>query len=221
MSDGHTPEESASSTAPGSTAGAARRRTTLSKELSDFLLELSIAVHRYAMYPEGHPSLQPAVENLFRRLVPVLDAHGSLNIGVAQRQLVIGGVATEERHPVLSELARRLHDLQLGAISFQSGVSGEEIIRLLATLAADVDPYETPLGLLPAEEFPTWPHITIHPLGYDRLAIRDADREGGQSRKATQLWLGLAQAANGKRAGFATDAASKTVLAVTAISVPY
>lgn len=196
MSDGHTPEATAGP-AKGAGGGATPQRTTLSKELSDFLLELSIAVHRYAMYPEGHPSLEPAVENLFRRLAPVLDRHGSLNIGVAQRQLVIGGVATEARHPVLSELARRLHELQLGAISFQVGVGGEEIIRLLATLAQDLDPYETPLGLLPEEELPSWPHISIHPVGYDRLAIRESDGESVRSDRAGQLWLGLAQAALG------------------------
>src|SRR5439155_14068454 len=34
-------------------------RAMLSRDLADFLIELSIAVHKHAMYPEGHPSLAP------------------------------------------------------------------------------------------------------------------------------------------------------------------
>src|SRR5437879_1962613 len=37
-------------------------RATLSRDLADFLIELSIALHKHAMYPEGHPSLGPASE---------------------------------------------------------------------------------------------------------------------------------------------------------------
>ena len=131
-------------------------RSTLSRELGDFLIELSIGVHRYAMYPPGHPSLGQSVQGIARRLGPLLDARGQLNIGVARRQLVVEGVATDQNHPVLSELARRLHDLQLGAVSFDVGVSSQEVVELLATLSAEVDPRDVPLGLRPAEAFPRW-----------------------------------------------------------------
>lgn len=169
----------------------------LTKELADFLIELSIGVHRYAMYPPGHPSLGPAVQGVVRRLGPLLARRPSLNIGVARRQLVIEGVATDQKHPVLSEMARRLHELQLGAVTFEAGVGGDEIIQLLSTLAQDVDPDETPLGLLPVEQLPSWPHIRVHPLGYDRLTIKDSAGEEHRPDRPTQLWLGLAQAALG------------------------
>ncbi len=35
-------------------------RATLSRDLGDFLIELSIALHKHATYPEDHPSLGPA-----------------------------------------------------------------------------------------------------------------------------------------------------------------
>ncbi|MEJ2538573.1 MAG: hypothetical protein P8188_01100 [Gemmatimonadota bacterium] len=170
-------------------------RKALSRGLSEFLIELSIGVNRYAMYPPGHPSLAPAVEGIVQRLGQLFSDRRTLSIGVARRQLVIEGVATEEKHPVLSELARRLHDLQLGAISFQAGVRGEEVLGLLATLGREPEPEDTPIGLLPPDEIPSWPHVQLHPLGYERLAIRDAEPPGARADRATQLWLGLAQAA--------------------------
>ena len=37
-------------------------RAALSRELADLLIEFSIALHKHAMYPEGHPSLEPAAK---------------------------------------------------------------------------------------------------------------------------------------------------------------
>src|SRR5438477_388544 len=36
------------------------QRAALSRDLADFLVELSIALHKHAMYPGDHPSLEPA-----------------------------------------------------------------------------------------------------------------------------------------------------------------
>lgn len=170
-------------------------RKALSRGLSEFLIEFSIGVNRYAMYPAGHPSLAPAVEGILRRLAQLFTARQSLNIGVARRQLVIEGVATEEKHPVLSELARRLHDFQLGAITFEAGVGADEVLGVLATLGQELEPEDTPIGLLDPAEIPSWPHIHLHPLGYERLGIKDGDTPGVGTARATRLWLGLAQAA--------------------------
>lgn len=208
MTDQPTPQ-------PAQGATAAPGRAALSKELGDFLIELSIGVHRYAMYPPGHPSLAPAVQRIVRRLAPLLEHRRHLNIGVARRQLIIEGVATDDRHPVLSDLARRLHDLQLGALSFEAGATGGEIIGLLGTLSQEPDPTVTPVGLLPAEEIPRWPHIRVFPMGYDRLAIREQDAAAVHHHRATQLWLGLAQAALAGQAAEMEQDTDPTVIART------
>lgn len=172
------------------------QRAALSRELSEFLVELSIGVHRYAMYPAEHPSLKPVVENIVGRLAELFEGRRSLSIGVAQRQLVIEGVATDQRHPVLSDLARRLHEHQLGALSFEVGVTASEVSGLLSALARETERGGTPLGLLPAEDSPDWEHAHFFRVGYDRLELRDGDAAAGSSaQRAAALWLGLAQAA--------------------------
>ncbi|MDT8368069.1 MAG: hypothetical protein RQ745_02590 [Longimicrobiales bacterium] len=169
------------------------QRATLSREVIEFLIEFSIGVHRYAMYPPGHPSLRPAVENLVRRLARLFTSRRSVDIGVAQEQLVIEGVATDARHPVLSDLARRLHGHQLGALSLREGVGAAELHELLALLAEESDREGDPIGLREAGSLPEWAHVEMHLLGYDELEMRDAGGKGGD--RATTLWLGLAQAA--------------------------
>src|SRR2546429_9344599 len=72
-------------------------RATLSRDLADFLIELSIALHKHSMYPEGHPSLAPAAAGLTRRAALLLEDRATVSLGVARNQLVIEGVRSEER----------------------------------------------------------------------------------------------------------------------------
>ncbi len=174
-------------------APAAPARATLSKELSEFLVELSIGVHRFSMYPSGHPSLDPIVESIIARLADILQARRTLSIGVAARQLIIEGVATEQKHPVLSELARKLHDHQLGAVVFEFGVTAPEIASLLESLAEDPGRDAVPLGMREGGDVPTWEHIELHPIGYEALTLGGAAEAGAE--RVSQLWLSLAQAA--------------------------
>jgi len=173
-------------------------RKTLSRELGELLIQLSIGVHRFGMYPPGHPSLEPVAENVLARLDDVFRDQESLTIGVAQDQLVIEGVATERTHPVLSDLAARLHDEQLGALTFRSGVTVPEIEGLLQTLSREGKRREEdePLGALPEDELPSWERVRVYPVGYERLRLDEGEDAGDpEGDRLTQLWVGLAQAA--------------------------
>ena len=67
---------------------------------------------------------------------------------------------------------------------------------LLSTLSADPEREGTPIGELPEGDVPSWAHITLYPVGYDRLEMSgDAAAGPPEPTRATQLWLGLAQAA--------------------------
>src|SRR5438034_130218 len=169
-------------------------KAALSRELADFLIELSIALHKHAMYPEGHPSLAPAAAGVTRRAALLLENRSTLSLGVARRQLVIEGIATDPKHPVLGELAERLHRHHLGAVTFRKGVEPAEVADVLKTLAVDAERAGQPLGLGNPERLRAWPHVQLHSLTYERLELvgEGAPAEGA---RAAQLWVGLARAA--------------------------
>ncbi len=187
-------------TRPSTPAAAPRttqERKALPRELADFLIEFSIALHKHAMYPGGHPTLGPAAEGVARRLESLLLERGTLSLGVARDQLVIEGVATDPRNPVLHDLANRLHRHHLGAVSFARGVTWNELEETLKVLALDADRGHEPLGLRPRDQIPHWPHVQLFPLTFDRLELvggpeGDGEVSGGRS---AQLWVGLARAA--------------------------
>ncbi|HEX9582836.1 MAG TPA: hypothetical protein VF970_17175 [Gemmatimonadales bacterium] len=188
---------------PRTSAAGAPDRATLSRDLADFLIEFSIALHKHAMYPGGHPSLLPAAEGVVNRLSIALLDRTSLSLGVARNQLVIEGVATDPKNPVLHDLADRLHRHHLGAITFKRGVTSDEVHGALNLIATDADRGGQPIGLGPVERLTPWPNVRLYPLSYDRLHLvtegknpeeEEVVRQAEQTH-ASRLWVGLARAA--------------------------
>lgn len=172
-----------------------QERASLRRDLGELLIEISIGVHRYAMYPPDHPALVPVAENIITRLALYFEHEDRLDIGVAREHLVIGGIATDAMHPVLSDLARRLHDHQIGALGFRKGVRAWEVELLLEALSADTENEDAVLGTHPEEERPPWEKISIHPVGYEKLQMREDVGAAPRTDRAVELWLGLARAA--------------------------
>ncbi|HXI99293.1 MAG TPA: hypothetical protein VNG73_10140, partial [Gemmatimonadaceae bacterium] len=175
---------------------------TLSRELADFLVELSITLNKHAIYPESHPLLHGAVDGVANRLGTLfVGDRESLSIGVARRQLIIEGVATDPLNAVLKELAMRLHAHHIGAVKFIRGIGREELGNALAALAVDPIRSQTPIGLDIERVGELWPHVRFFPLTYDRLQLIEDDPDDERSTdhmaagRATQLWIGLARAA--------------------------
>ena len=180
-------------------AHAKAERVVLSHDLSLFLVEFSIALHKHAMYPSDHPSLGPSAARLAERAALLLDTRPMLAFGVARHQLIIDGVATDPNQPVLRRLAETLHRHHLGALSVLPGIEGDELREALHLLAREVDPETPPIGMSGLTE---WPHIRLHPLTLDRLELVDDDgtapadaAEADANRRGAQLWVGLANAA--------------------------
>jgi len=182
----------------------APEKAALSRELADFLIELSIALHKHAMYPEGHPSLAPAAAGVTRRAEHLFENRSTLALGVARQQLVIEGVATDPKNPLLAELAGRLHRHHLGAVTFHRGLRVSEVLDVLKTLSVEAERSGEPLGLGSPEQLRARDHIRLHPVTYERLELLEEDDQapapedkGSKDRglRGAQLWVGLARAA--------------------------
>ena len=175
---------------------------TLSRELADFLVELSITLNKHAIYPSSHPLLDVAVDGVANRVGSLfVGERDSLSIGVARRQLIIEGVATDPLNPVLKELAQRLHNHHVGAVKFIRGITREELGAALAALAGDPVRAAKPIGHDTERLGELWEHVRFFPLTYDRLQLIEDDPNEAPSAdqmtagRATQLWIGLARAA--------------------------
>ena len=170
---------------------------TLARDLSDFLVEFSIVLHKRALYPNGHPHLQESAARFVSRLESLVEHRDGLTIGVARHQLIIGGVATDARNALLSDLARRLHRQRIASIRFKRGAVLDEIDGLLRNLSGELGEETGPLGLQ-LERAASWQHIQLQAPELGRLLLNeDGDEETGEAPlgSADELWVGLANLA--------------------------
>jgi len=174
----------------------------LSRDLSSFLVEFSIALHKNQIYPPGHPLLATALVGFNDRINALLATRPTISIGVARKQLVIEGVATDPDNPLLRDLALKLHRHQLGAVKIMAEVADHEVAEFLALLVQD--PYLTKQSLgkpREGESLRRWEHIWLFPLAYDQLElIEEVEGENetappNDRGRGGQLWVGLASAA--------------------------
>ncbi|MEP7383424.1 MAG: hypothetical protein ABI910_17195 [Gemmatimonadota bacterium] len=185
------------SLAPGTPPAASP--AAIPHELIELVQELAVAVHKRGIYPASHPMQLGAVDALLARLQRVLTTRAELPIGVARSQLLLDGTPTDSDHPLLSELATRLHSHQLGGLRFTAGVARDELDALVGALAESALRGSVPLGALDAEDTPRWPHVLLSPLAFEQLALLDADGSAvpsvSCSARDSQLWGALAHAA--------------------------
>ncbi len=161
----------------------------MDRDLTAFLVQLSIALHKSAAYPPRHPLAVGAVEEVLRGLTERLRDRQSLTLGIARTHILADGEGTDAAHPVLRELAQRLHRHQIGGIEFARGIEADELGEFLVYVNGRVD--EAAAGAEP----PQWPHIRVAALALDRLRLAgDRGRpESAGRQRARQLWGDLAR----------------------------
>ncbi len=172
-------------------------RTPLARELSELLVEFSLALGHQSAYPAGHPMLVAAAERLTQALEDVLGRRHTLTLGIARRQFIIEGVATDPGSSLLANLAQRFHRHRVAALRLDHGVTQGEVGALLATLGVDPRRERGPIGLQP-EDARRWVHAELYPAQYDRLELSDepaADSDGEGDGAEIRLWMDLARVA--------------------------
>lgn len=138
------------------------------------LVDLAVALNRYAMYPQGHPALAPAADEVLDALRVLLREQGSIAVDSRRERVVVGGAASDPETPHLRALAARLHDHHLARLTFVAGLEGDELASFLRAMSAEPARGAEPLGLR-AEGVRSWPHIRLDPQRYDPLRL---DEEG-------------------------------------------
>ncbi|MBA2627555.1 MAG: hypothetical protein H0U85_06050, partial [Gemmatimonadales bacterium] len=161
-----------------------------SREIADLITEFSVALHKYTIYPAGHPLVDEAAGSLLARLEAILATRPTLAIGVAPTQLIIGGVATEASSAVARELASKLHRRNVGGLKCTPGIERAELGEALGALAREQGASQPDDAAAVTEQ--SWPHIRIFPLTYEQLHLDD-DRPASDA--TDDLWLGLARSA--------------------------
>ncbi|HEU5219526.1 MAG TPA: hypothetical protein VFU23_12780, partial [Gemmatimonadales bacterium] len=164
------------------------RTGTLSPDLSAFLTQLSVALHKYRAYPAGHPMRSEARSLILGQLATALEERPVLRIGVARRHLLIDDLASDPSQTVLGELAERLHRRQIGVLMLCRGLGSQDLERTLERLNAD--PRRLSAKALTEPEA-IGNYVELLPLSYNHLVM--AGDDGPSADSTDSLWAELAR----------------------------
>jgi hypothetical protein len=118
--------------APDPAASQARARESRAQA---FLLRLTRAVQRAAIYPAGHPAVAQGVGPLLDAL-RALVADGPLTVAVGRTRLLVSGGDRPPTEHELPWLAARLFDRQIAAFTIDPQLDATALARLVAWLSS-------------------------------------------------------------------------------------
>lgn len=127
---------------------AARLRTA-----DEFMRRLAAALRSAQLYAPSHPLVRRALDALYEALTQLLTDQASIAIGIVGTEIVVGEqplpkAASES----MGEMIRRLKQLGIERISFERGVTAEELATLAMTIAhPERRPGEEAPGVEPAD----------------------------------------------------------------------
>jgi hypothetical protein len=156
-----------------------------------WLKEISVALHRRAAYPTGHPTRLASDAAALDALRRAFEAFPEITLAVGARRLTIGTTHSDPRNPALADLAEKMHRRGISVVTFRRGLTSEALDRFLT-------------GVLNVSEVGavTWeqhdPHLVVEELAFDALALADPsefddDDDAGLDAHGERLWHQLSQ----------------------------
>ena len=174
------------------------RSETASKtpQYDEVLRRFASGVRAGQLYAREHPLLGKSVEGLLAALRPLLQTTPALTIGIVGDEIVVADTPMPKATASMGELIRRLKEQQIERISFDRGVTPEEILALMLAVAAMTGrntPTDAPL---------TFPHIRL-----GRITAEERREDGVSSDMAAirRLYANSVQSAEAVWESAATE----------------
>jgi putative nucleotidyltransferase with HDIG domain len=102
----------------------------------ELLRRLASGIRARQLYAADHPLLTRDVDGLLAALKPLLQLQASVTIGIVEKEFVVADTPMPKASATMGELIDKLCSNQMNRISFERGVTSEEVVGLLAHVAA-------------------------------------------------------------------------------------
>jgi hypothetical protein len=159
--------------------------------LSDAIIELNISRRSVGLYPREHPITREALRRAYELLNKLFEIRHSITLGVAKDSLVVDEYTLDKRNPVFREFGMSLHERGVVAVTFNSGLSIDELYGF-HELITSKEPIHGQ-ALAEAAQKKGLRHIIISPLDITRLQFIEGHlrEKGGGTRVIEDYVSGL------------------------------
>ena len=173
-----------------------RQASTINlQHLVRFLVNLQVGIRKFSMYSGSHPIIPEMIAALTAQCQALLETTDALQIGVTKDEVLYQGAPVGKTNPVIGELARSLHQVNLVGITFHKELAPPDVRRFLELLA-DFRALLSAEGERALERFGAeTPAIGLQFVRFGR-AVKDRDDSTATDHEAAEsgpsdVWRGL------------------------------
>jgi hypothetical protein len=173
-----------------------RQASTINlQHLVRFLVNLQVGIRKFSMYSGSHPIIPEMIAALTAQCQALLETTDALQIGVTKEEVLYQGTPVGKTNPVIGELARSLHQVNLVGITFHRELAPPDVRRFLELLA-DFRALLSAEGERALERFGAeTPAIGLQFVRFGR-AVKDRDDSTTTDQEAAEsgtsdVWRGL------------------------------
>ncbi|MFH0994320.1 MAG: hypothetical protein V1844_02330 [Pseudomonadota bacterium] len=156
------------------------------------ILELNISRKNFSIYPLGHSQITTSIDRAFGLLDRLMDLRHELIIGVTKNHIFADREQLDFRNPVYREFSNALHTLDIAAISFDTGLTKDEVFNFVNIISSSLQEGDGQSNIALAMNEASIQHIKIETIDYDRFYLTEETEiihsESAKKLKATDIW---------------------------------
>ena len=144
------------------------------------------------MYPPGHPSVQETMDKAVRSFDMVLGDHEQLTVMVTRDSLICNDEKISASSTELTDLAMLLHELDIAAVVFHTGLTVDDLYAVLAILTQARRKKVSGSQLTDMLSTQASEKIQLHPIEYDALCFSKGTKEDRRDEPLSdEFWTKL------------------------------
>lgn len=137
---------------------------TSREDFQGFAALLLAAERTQALYPPGHHRVHDAIRDLYLRLRNLLQNQRRIQIGIVDREFVVGKTQHPAEGEMLSELLEAFHKVSVGKLVIREGLRQWEVQAFLKLLSTDPGELTSRGGMEAALKADGVEHLSASPL---------------------------------------------------------
>jgi hypothetical protein len=164
--------------------------------LINVLMELQVAIRKISLYSISHAIVPGILENLEKQFGALFEFLDTVTFGITRQEILYKGGTLSSNNPVIRELARGLNQFNLASMTFQKGLTKEEILKFLKFLAEGRGQPPEKLERMLSQLHQETPSISLQFLSFGG-AIKshwegeNPEEKPGEEIEGKELWRGL------------------------------
>jgi len=152
-----------------------------------FIRQAGIATKNFRMFGDDHPVIIGNIDNLYDLLQSGLAHRDSVTYTFLESTLLVEDTRLKEMDPKTYSLIAELDDCGITSLTFQSGISKEELRLLLKSISMGPGPMEENGGLGGIFQKKNVAHIRVDETFFKRVSKKDEEAKGAKDRLADIL----------------------------------